>query len=404
VNCFALERIPRGSILQAIKVKGSAMLKEFTALYGLLAGTAVAGLMRVRRTGRTVPDEELPTIDVVVAARDEAENLPALVAALATQDYPAEKVAFWIVDDDSSDETYTIATAASRKDARFHAVRSDLSSPIASPKKRALDTGIRAAQGDWIVTTDADCTPKPGWLRALVSFGSPEIGLIAGYSPLFGAQSVSQWLAEGESWSSAALCAAAIGLGFPFNAFGRNLAFRRQLYLDIGGYAQHGDIASGDDDLFMQRVAAKTNWRVAFAPDSRAFVPSKVAAPERTFNTKVRHMSVGPKYAPGWVLIGLIGNILFMGLALATLLGILGLVDRSAVAKAWKRKWLFDAILIASATRVLGNPARALQAFVTASAAPLILWAIWPRALFGTVSWKGRRFERNRARSPEMNG
>lgn len=376
------------------------VLKEFVSVYGALSGFAAAGLARIQREGNLLEDDELPSVAIVVAARDEEQNLPDLIAALSSQNYPEDKLSFFIVDDESRDGTLAICRSAEKRDSRFHALEADLESDIAAPKKRALDTGIRAAHADWILTTDADCIPGPGWVRAMLSFAQDEIGVIAGYSPLIGAKTISQWMLEGESWSSAALCAAGIGLGFPFNAFGRNLAFRRKVYFNMGGYAQHGDIASGDDDLFVQRIAARTNWKVAFAADPRSFVPSKVSEPGRVFNTKVRHMSVGPKYAPGWVFFGLIGNILFMGLALATVMGLVGLSSRSTVAKAWKTKLIFDTAIIVSAARVLGNPARAVQAMITMSFAPFALWAIWPRALFGTVSWKGRRFERNRANRP----
>lgn len=378
------------------------MLKQFIGMYGTLTGAASLGLARIRRDGDVLSDDLLPEIAVVVAARNEEGNLPDLIASLSAQNYPDEKVSFWIVDDESEDGTWAIIQRAAKRDSRFHALKPEMDSPIASPKKRALDRGIRACEAEWIVTTDADCMPKPGWLRAMMSFTSDEVGVVAGYSPLVGAKSIDQWLAEGESWSSAALCSAAIGLGFPFNAFGRNFAFRRKLYLDMGGYGLHGEVASGDDDLFLQRVAARTNWKVRFAADPRAFVPSKVSPAGKTFNAKVRHMSVGPKYAPGWVVIGLIGNILFMGLALATVASWFGLASRDTVRKAWKAKWVFDTILFVSATRVLGDPMRAAQAFVTMTAAPFLLWAIWPRALFGTIDWKGRRFERNRAVRPEM--
>ncbi|MCB2198025.1 glycosyltransferase [bacterium] len=376
------------------------MLKEFVSVYGTLSGFASVGLARIQREGNLLADEELPSVAVVVAARDEEQNLPDLIAALSAQNYPEEKLDFFLVDDESRDGTLAICKSAEQRNSRFHALESATESDIGSPKKRALDTGIRAANADWILTTDADCIPGPGWVRAMLSFARDDIGVIAGYSPLVGARTISQWMLEGESWSSAALCAAGIGLGFPFNAFGRNLAFRRKVYLNMGGYAQHGNVASGDDDLFMQRIAARTDWKVAFAADPRSFVPSKVSEPGRVFNTKVRHMSVGPKYAPGWVFIGLIGNILFLGLALATVMSIVGLASRPAVAKAWKTKLIFDTAIIVSAARVLGNPARAVQALITMSFAPFALWAIWPRALFGTVRWKGRKFERNRAERP----
>jgi hypothetical protein len=56
-----------------------------------------------------------------------------------------------------------------------------------------------------------------------------------------------------------------------------------------------------------------------------------------------------------------------------------------------------DLVLTSSAVRILGQPARGALAFAAMSIAPFALWGIWPRALFGTVRWKGRAYERNRA-------
>jgi len=375
------------------------MLKTFTVLYGALAALASVGLAMIRRR-RSVAEEELPTVAVVVAARNEERNLPNLIGALAAQEYPEDKISFWIVDDDSEDATWRIARSAEEKDKRFHALHSNPLSSVASPKKRALDTAIRACDAEWIVTTDADCQPGPGWLRAMASSMQETIGVVLGYAPLTGARNPVQALGAGESWSAAALCAAAVGIGYPFNAFGRNLAYRRQVYLDLGGYGGDGSMASGDDDLFLQRVSARTDWKAAFSADPRSFVPSAAPPASKLLSTKARHLSVGPKYAPGWVLIGVVSSALFMGLGLASIAAVLGLAKPAAVWSAWKRKWLFDLILASSALRVLGDPARAAMAMATASSAPFLLWAIWPKALFGNVRWKGRTFVRGRAAQP----
>ncbi len=372
------------------------MLKAFALLYSALSGVMSLGLMRVRRCKDLRP-KNLPRIAVVVAARDEEENLPALISSLEVQAYPRDRVSFWIVDDESTDETLKIAREAVRRDERFHAIKTNLSSDIASPKKRAIDAAIRKADADWIVTTDADCTPGQFWLQALACYMTPQVGVVLGFSPLSGSNGLIEKLAEGESWSSAALCASAVGLGYPFNAVGRNLAFRRRMYLDLGGYGEGGRMASGDDDLFVQRVVAKSDWKIGFAADADAHVCSKAPSGMDVFKAKIRHMSVGPQYAPGWLVIGLIGNVLFMGLALATVAALLGLVNSRRVMRAWTVKWLCDLIMAISALRVLGDSRRGLLAMVTMSFAPFALWAIWPRSLFGTIEWKGRSFERGRA-------
>ncbi|MFH0881466.1 MAG: glycosyltransferase [bacterium] len=375
------------------------MLKTFTMLYGILAGLASFGLTMIRRRP-SVPEDDLPTVAVVVAARNEERNLPNLIGALVAQEYPESKVNFLIVDDDSEDATWRIARSAEKRDKRFHALRSDPLSSIASPKKRALDTGIRACDAEWIVTTDADCQPGPGWLRSLASSMRENIGVVLGYAPLTGVRNPIQVLAAGESWSAAVLCAAAVGAGYPFNAFGRNFAYRRQLYLDLGGYGSGSTMASGDDDLFLQHITARTDWKAAFSADPRSFVPSAAPPTSKILSTKARHLSVGPKYAPGWVAIGAISSALFMGLGLATVAVFFGLVKPATVWSAWKRKWLFDLILASSALRVIGDPPRAVMAMATASSAPFLLWAIWPKALFGNVHWKGRTFVRGRAGEP----
>jgi len=374
------------------------MLKTFTTLYGIFTGLVAIGLAFVRRRPSR-PEQELPKLAVVVAARNEEKNLPELISALSGQEYPEERVEFWIVDDDSTDATWRIARSAEKRDSRFHALQSDTVSNVASPKKRALDTGIRACDAEWVVTTDADCVPGPGWLRAIANYMTDENGLVLGYAPLTGVKDPIQVISAGESWTSALLCAAAVGMGYPFNAFGRNFSFRRSLFMDLGGYGAGGQMASGDDDLFLQRVAARTDWKVAFAADPRAFVPSAVPPASKLIGTKARHLSVGPKYAMGWLVIGTIASVLFLGLGIATVAALFGLSNRDEVGTAWKRKLLFDSILISSGLRVLGDPIRALFALSTSASAPFLLWAIWPRALFGNVTWKGRTFVRGRADS-----
>jgi hypothetical protein len=231
----------------------------------------------------------------------------------------------------------------------------------------------------------------------MANYMGPETVAVVGYSPLHGGRSWQSLLMMGESWSSAALAAAGIGLGFPFNCFGRNFAFRRAQFLDQGGYGADGKIASGDDDLLLQRLSMRTDMRIRFADHPDSFVPSFLDDDHDALSTKARHMSVGLRYAPGWVFIGFIGNLLFMGLAVLTLVAMLTPGTRTTTKRLWKVKWVMDSFMALSAVNLLGSPWRGGLALLTMSVAPFAFWIIWPRALFQPVTWKGRTFaKRNR--------
>ncbi|MBZ0264398.1 glycosyltransferase [bacterium] len=373
--------------------------KLFRALYAVLSAAMIFGVTRIRKKRGVSIIEELPSLAIVVAARNEAKHITDLLAALANQSYPEDKVQFWIVDDDSDDQTYAIAKAASDRDSRFHVLHSKPNPDIPSPKKRALNTAIVQIESEWIVTTDADCIPGPGWLLGLAEYMDDSAGIVVGYSPLFGGKSPVQWLIQGESWSAASLAASGIGAGYPFNATGRNFAFRRQIYLDLGGYGKGIKFASGDDDLFMQYVVSRTNWKVAFADDPRTWVKSRIATSPELIKAKVRHMSVGTQYAIGWVIFGALGAALFMSLALLPLLGWIGVIKKEEVTKLWLWKWTCDIFMTVAGWRLLPDTYRAILALFTMTAAPYAFWYIWPKALFGTVHWKGRNFKRGRATS-----
>ncbi len=371
------------------------MLNGYKAVYGSLVAFATAGLLRLRKRPLVSVDQpDLPRISVIVAARNEEKQLPALMDALAAQEYAKDRVDFWIVDDHSSDNTLSLALTVARQDRRFHVISSNPTLPIESPKKRALYTAIRRCEGEWVVFTDADCIPGPRWLRSLAAYMTDKTGIVLGYAPLTKPNGLMQWLAEGESYSAATLCAAGVGLGFPFNAFGRNFAARRRLYLDMGGFGADGRYASGDDDLFLQRVAARTDWKVAFASNPEAKVESVMRPDDDIIQNKSRHLSVGPRYAPGWVIIGFIGSALYLGLGVITLLSLFRIVPFRAVRDAWLFKTAADTVLAGTALRVLRDPKRMLQALVAMTTAPFIMWVLWPKALFGKLQWKGRTIRR----------
>jgi glycosyltransferase involved in cell wall biosynthesis len=99
----------------------------------------------------------VPTVSVIVPARDAAATIGAALEALAHQDFDAEYDVL-VVDDGSSDETAVIAESAPGP---VRVLRQAPSGPAA-----ARNAGAAAAAADALAFTDADCVPAPGWLRA----------------------------------------------------------------------------------------------------------------------------------------------------------------------------------------------------------------------------------------------
>lgn len=259
----------------------------FTALLLFYVGYLIRcawywGRLRVPET----EEGRLPTVSVIVPARNEAANIEACLRAIFAQDYPADAVEVIVVNDHSEDATAGLAVAVARNhlgaevvsflnegepgtdgEASASTVRFQLLNLEAQTgpayKKAAVAFGIRQSRGEIIVTTDADCTMGPGWLRAMVGGFGPETGLVSGPVELESWDAFTQMQAL-EFMGLVAVGAASIGAGAPTMCNGANLAYRRRAYEEVGGFSGIDHIASGDDELLMHKIAAAGGWRVAF--------------------------------------------------------------------------------------------------------------------------------------------
>lgn len=207
-----------------------------------------------------------PPFTVIVAARNEAGRLPALLEALAAQTHPPAEVL--IADDGSTDATAEVAASfTDRLPLRVLAIPDGEAAAAGLPrKKHALATAIAAAQHGRLAFTDADCVPPPHWLATFARHArmAPDAVLI-GHSPTRrapGSQATAApgtppWLAtlvRFETFVTAFLTVAALGLGRPYMAVGRSLSYPRSLFDRLGGFAHQAASLSGDDDLLVQEV------------------------------------------------------------------------------------------------------------------------------------------------------
>ncbi len=262
----------------------------------LLVITTV-GLFRLNKPVSTTK----PFVSVVVAARNEERNIQSLLSSLLCQEYPSTQYEIIIVDDDSNDRTvqHILETAQKQSHPSIHLIRSKNREGVTSPKKHALSQGIRHSRGEWILLTDADCEPPRSWITGMCRYIDPETGMIVGYSPPDLSESQAFWQSffQLDALSLAAMSAGTTGWRVPITCNGRNLAYRRSVFDQVGGFSQIDQYVSGDDDLFLQLVRHQTPWNIAYAYTADTLVPTH---PPRSlkafFYQRIRHASKGFHY------------------------------------------------------------------------------------------------------------
>lgn len=267
--------------------------------YCLVQLSLIAGLLRLRKGENSTT----PLVSVIVAARNEQSSIADLLESLVNQTYPNYEIV--IVNDRSTDATGDIIHSFQESNSNISLVTIDAVSPTMPPKKHALTQGIRASKGEILCFTDADCIPPRTWIAALMSHFESGVGVVAGYSPYDAgllhlgnrptlAQRILFSFVRGEELKGAIWSAGSIGLGLAWLCTGRNFAYRRSVFDEVGGFEQIRMSVSGDDDLFIQLVRRRTNWKIGYALSEKSLVPT---APPPTVSKfieqRTRHFSAG---------------------------------------------------------------------------------------------------------------
>ncbi len=223
---------------------------------------------------------ELPSVSVILPAHNEQARLPDTLASLARQTY-AGPLEFVIVDDRSTDATALIIDSFAARDPRFRRVGVGKPSRRLSPKVNAVNTGIMASDSEIIVTTDADCDYRPGWVNEMVSHFADDVVMVVGYVETTRAWLARSWLERFESvdWLSLMLTSRSLTrYGWKFVSSANNQAYLRSAFIAAGGFGSSGRAPSGDEDLLTQRLGQLDNSKVVFASSFDSRVLTRPAA------------------------------------------------------------------------------------------------------------------------------
>ncbi len=260
-------------------------------------------------------EKETPSVSVVICARNEAENLQKYLPNLLNQNYPNFEVI--VIDDASEDATWTILKDFENTHKKILRIY-HLENKTSLGKKAALSFGITQAKNEWLLLTDADCTPlSNNWISGMTEGRhNAATDIVLGYAPYRAENSILNDFIRFETVLTAIQYLSFALVGEPYMGVGRNMLYRKRLFFEAGGFERHRDLASGDDDLFINQVATALNTRITINPQT--FMVSDAKNTWSAYiRQKKRHLSAGVRYRLRHKLwLGLIANTHFLGYVL----------------------------------------------------------------------------------------
>ncbi|WP_345068232.1 glycosyltransferase family 2 protein [Sphingobacterium thermophilum] len=210
-------------------------------------------------------------VSILVAARNEEENIGRTIECILQQDYPQDLLELIVVDDHSTDRTAEIVRSYAGQGVKLLQLR--VGDKLNSYKKYAITKAIDAASGEIIVTTDADCRMGPKWVKTVMQYFEEHDSYLVSSPVIYSEEkSFFEELQTLEFLYLIGLGAAGIGNGNPTTCNGANLAYRRDVFFEMGGFKGIDNLASGDDELFLHKVAEKYAHKIGFCKSRDAVV------------------------------------------------------------------------------------------------------------------------------------
>jgi poly-beta-1,6-N-acetyl-D-glucosamine synthase len=269
------------------------------ALYAAMIVFITAGLMNNRRVkegtyridgyfsatravqSRTVADK----VSVILPVRNEISFIANCLDGLAVQDYPGEFFEIIVSDDFSEDYTAMKVRhwAGEHPDLKLTLLTGGSNIKENHGKKKAIERAIAIAEGNIILCTDADTVHGRSWIRSIAdAFRSQEVRMVLGPVGFTGERGMFQKIQVLEFLGIMGITAGSADLGIPLMCNGANLAYRKQAFIETGGFLGNRNFHSGDDQFLMM------NFRKFYGGKSVIFLRKEEAitltAPCKSWN------------------------------------------------------------------------------------------------------------------------
>lgn len=353
-------------------------------------------------SSKEIKKNELPYVSIIIAARNEEKNIGNCIQSIIKQRYPQNKFEVIVINDHSTDNTVSIIKSFKKENISLINLADFTQNKILnSYKKKSIETALKFAKGEFIVTTDADCTVPEKWIETLVSFYNQKkpvfVALLVAFkNPLPQDSFFKRFFKIFQSldfMSLQGITGASVYKNFHSMCNGANLAYEKKVFYEVGGFEGIDEIASGEDMLLMHKIQKVYPEKTMFLKSKDVIVETLPAENWREFmNQRIRWASKTNKYTDKKIITVLL--LVFLLNAWILILGISSFFFIKAFyifLVAVIIKIIVELSFLFPVARYFGKQ-NLLWWFIPAQPFHILytLIAGW-LGTFGSYSWKGRR-------------
>ena len=249
------------------------------------------------KTKKRTRNQQHP-VSVIVCARDEDENLARHLPGLLVQEYPSTYEVIAVNDNSVDDSKYILQELKKTFKDRLHIVELTQEAKLINGKKYPLSIGIKEANHEVMLLTDADCVPaSEHWIQKMQDGYNGGIEIVLGYGAYHKCPGLLNKLIRFETFHSAIQYLSFAMAGIPYMGVGRNLSYKKGLFFKQKGFSSINHIPGGDDDLFVNKAGNRKNVAVVIDKDART-----LSIPKNTWSSwvkqKYRHYTTAKYYKP----------------------------------------------------------------------------------------------------------
>ncbi len=267
----------------------------FMALINLLYTFVIYGRLAFFKEPAKLSDEQLPPVSIIIAARNESDNLYENLPYLLQQNYPEYEII--VINNQSIDDSAYLLNAFTQQFENVRVIEVSRSQHIKPGKKLPLTLGIKGAKYEHLLFIDAACQPTSNkWIKSMASNFVTGKELVIGYGPYTKEKGfLNRVIRFDTSWIAVSYFSMSLAK-LPYMGVGRNMAYTKTLFNSVNGFKSHYSLPSGDDDLFIQEAAKKRNYAINLDQHSYSY-----SSPHSTWSgwirQKTRHYSTSNRYS-----------------------------------------------------------------------------------------------------------
>ena len=240
---------------------------------------------------KKIDQEKLPAVTIVVAARNEEDNILECIKSLDALVYPEGKIEIILVNDHSTDRTGEIVNSFIEDKPKFKTIVPSESIGSLKGKTNALANAIKISQGEIILTTDADCIVTPTWAKTIASYYNEDVAFVGGFTTQYD-DNIFSGMQALDFVYLLTVAAGTINLGKPLSCIGNNMSYRKSVYNEIGGY-EGLPFSVTEDFRLLMAIHKLKKYKIIYPLDEEALVTSKPCPNWKTLYWQKKRWGVG---------------------------------------------------------------------------------------------------------------